>query len=69
MTYPDDSLAGKSGYVTVAIPGGGRAGEVSVSIRGGSEAFIAYADQPIERGQEVIVISDRGARCVDVVGS
>jgi membrane protein implicated in regulation of membrane protease activity len=67
MVNTDDSPAGKTGYVTVAIPGRGRPGEVRVAIRGGSEAFIAYADEPIERGKEVIVIGDRGARSVDVI--
>ncbi len=67
MNDADDSPAGRTGYVTVAIPGAGRAGEVRVSIRGGNEVFIAYAERPIERGQQVIVVGDRGARCVDVI--
>jgi hypothetical protein len=68
MSDSDDSPAGKVGFVTVAIPGPGRAGEVRVAIRGGTEHFIAYAEQPIARGSEVIVIADRGARAVDVIG-
>jgi hypothetical protein len=68
MSGHDDSPAGKSGYVSVAIPGDKRAGEVTVSIRGGTESFIAFAEHPIERGRQVLVVGDRGARSVDVVG-
>jgi hypothetical protein len=67
MSGYDDSPAGKSGYVTVAIAGATRAGEVTVSIRGGTESFIAFAERPIDRGQQVLVVGDRGGRCVDVV--
>ncbi len=67
MSDTEDSPAGRTGYVTVAIPGRGRPGEVLVAIRGGTEHFLAYADQPIERGVEVIVTGDRGARAVDVI--
>jgi hypothetical protein len=42
-------------------------GEVLVRIRGGSEAFIAYADTEIERDTDVLVVSSRGERAVDVV--
>jgi hypothetical protein len=63
----DESPAGKAGYVTVAIPGNGRPGEVSLPIRGGNERFLAYADGPIARGTQVLVITDRGGRAVEVV--
>jgi hypothetical protein len=67
MSDGDDSPAGRTGYVTVAIPGRDRPGEVRVAIRGGTEHFIAYADEPIDRGREVIVTGDRGGRAVDVI--
>lgn len=67
MTDVDDSPAGKTGYVTVAIPGPGRPGEVNVSIRGGTEAFLAFAEGPIARGKQVLVVADRGGRAVDVI--
>lgn len=69
MSDGSDSPAGRTGYVTVAIPGPGRPGEVRVAIRGGSEHFIAYADEPIERGREILVVCDRGARAVDVIAA
>jgi len=69
MNEMDDSPAGKTGFVSVAIPGPGRAGEVQVTIRGGTESFIAYADEPISRGRMILVVADRGARAVDVIAS
>jgi len=61
-----ESVVGKPAHVVVAIPGGSRAGEVTVRIRGGTEAYIAYADQRIDAGTEVVVVADHGARSVSV---
>jgi membrane protein implicated in regulation of membrane protease activity len=62
---PDD-VVGRTAHVRTAIPGGAEPGEIVVRIRGGSEAYIAYADQPVPQGSEVVVVSDRGARSVAV---
>ena len=63
MSYAEpDSVVGRPAYVTVAIPGGDRAGEVFLRVRGGTESYIAFADQPVEVGTEVVVLADRGAR-------
>jgi membrane protein implicated in regulation of membrane protease activity len=59
-----DSVVGRPAYVTVAIPGGSHAGEVLLRIRGGTESYIAYADEPVGVGTQVIVLADRGARSV-----
>ena len=61
-----DQVVGKPAHVSVAIPGGGKPGEVVVRIRGGSEAYIAYSDQQIDVGAEVVVVADLGARSVSV---
>jgi membrane protein implicated in regulation of membrane protease activity len=67
MSYEDnEQVVGKTGYVTVAVPGDAHAGEVVVRLRGGSESYIAYASQPLEVGVQVVVVVDRGARCVEV---
>ncbi len=63
----DPELTGKVGRVIVRVRGGDGPGEVLVRVRGGSEAFIAYADTAIDRGTDVLVVSSRGNRCVDVV--
>jgi hypothetical protein len=63
MSYLEiDGVVGKSAYVTVAIPGGPQAGEVLVRVRGGTESYIAYADQPVGLGAQVVVVANRGAR-------
>lgn len=69
MAGTDDTPEGKTGTVTVAIPGPGRAGEVQVAIRGGTESFIAYADGAVSRGTAVLVVGYRGGRTVDVISS
>jgi hypothetical protein len=51
----------------VAIPGGARPGEVLVRVRGGSESYIAYADEPVGEGVQVVILADRGARSLVVV--
>ena len=65
-TGDDEVLVGRPAHVTVAIPGGARAGEVVVRVRGGSEAYIAYSETPIEAGEQVVVVDDRGARILVV---
>src|SRR5262245_24746838 len=62
----DNPLIGGIGGLTVATRGQAGPGEVLVKIRGGSEAFIAYSPEPLPKGSTVLVINDRGTRCVDV---
>ena len=63
----DPAVQGKVGRVLIRIRGAAGPGEVLVSVRGGTEAFIAYADEVIDRDREVLVIGYRGHRAVDVV--
>jgi hypothetical protein len=65
--YPEpETVIGRSAYVTVPIPGGNKAGEVIIRVSGGTESYIAFADQPIEVGAQVVVVADRGARTLFV---
>ena len=57
---------GKVGRVLVRIRGGDAPGEVRVVYGGIPHAFIAYAEDPLPIGTEVLVINDRGARRIDV---
>jgi membrane protein implicated in regulation of membrane protease activity len=67
MSYEEpESVVGKVAHVTVAVPGGARPGEVLVRVRGGSESYIAYADEPVDEGVQVVVVADRGARSLSV---
>jgi hypothetical protein len=59
------TLVGTIGLVTVPIPHGGP-GEVLLPVRGGSEAFAAWADQPIAKHTQVLVIICLSARSVQV---
>lgn len=58
-------LIGLVGQLTVSIPVAGP-GEVVLRIRGGSEAFSAYADEPIAKHTQVVVVEERSARSVTV---
>jgi hypothetical protein len=67
MSFPQpEEVVGRTASVTIAIPGGDRAGEVLVRIRGGTESYIAYADEPVGLGEDVVVIADKGARTLVV---
>ena len=64
--YDDtDPVVGAVGTLTVSIPPDGP-GEVVISIRGGSEAFAAWADEPVARHSQVLVIAHTGPRSVVV---
>jgi len=41
-------------------------GEVVLAVRGGTEAFAAWADEPISRYTRVVVVEERSARSVTV---
>lgn len=64
---PDLSAVGCTGVLTVATRGSAGPGEVVVKIRGGSEAYLAWSDEPLARGETVLVIESRGPRTVGVV--
>lgn len=61
-----DRVVGALGHVTLRIPGPGRPGEVMLSMRGGSEPFIAYSEETIQAGSQVMVLNARPGRVVEV---
>jgi hypothetical protein len=61
----DESIVGKLGIVTHAIQAG-KPGEIVVHIRGGTETYMAYSDTDVPEQAEVLVISKRSARTVEV---
>jgi hypothetical protein len=65
----DLSAIGCLGVVSVATRGAAGTGEVMISVRGGSEAFLAWSDQPLAKGVQVVVVDVRGPRTVQVVPS
>jgi membrane protein implicated in regulation of membrane protease activity len=62
-----ENIIGEVGHVTTRVGGGEHAGEVQIGLRGASESFIAYSGEPIERGQQVLVVGRRPGRGVDVM--
>jgi hypothetical protein len=63
---PDPSqqeVLGAVGTVTLPIREG-KPGEVVLKVRGGTEAFAAWADEPIAKAVRVVVVEQTGARSV-----
>jgi hypothetical protein len=63
----DQSAVGCPGTVIVATRGRNGPGEVLVKMRGGTEAFLAWSEEPLQKGTSVLVYNSRGARTVDVM--
>ncbi|MDA8400377.1 MAG: hypothetical protein M0008_10110 [Actinomycetota bacterium] len=61
----DQSLIGAIGTVTVPISST-RSGEVVIAVRGGTEAFAAWADEPIAKHTRVVVIECTTSRSLTV---
>lgn len=59
----DQGLVGTIGWVTVPIVVG-HPGEVVLPVRGGTEAFAAWATEPVGKNTRVVVIECRSARSV-----
>ena len=58
------SVIGCVGPLIVATRGAEGAGEVLLTVRGSKEAYLAWSQEPLPRGAEVLVIDTRGPRAV-----
>jgi hypothetical protein len=63
----DLSAVGTVGVLTIATRGGQGAGEVLLSLRGGSESLLAWSDEPLPKGTDVLVVDVIASRTVRVV--
>ncbi len=63
----DQSAVGASGVIIVATRGADGPGEVLLRIGGGTEAYLAYSEEALPPGSEVLVFNCRGHRSVDVM--
>ncbi|HEV7791636.1 MAG TPA: hypothetical protein VGP05_21700 [Pseudonocardia sp.] len=63
----DLSAVGAVGVLTVATRGDQGAGEVLISLRGGSESLLAWSDEPLPKGTDVLVVDVIASRTVRVV--
>ena len=62
-----DGPVGKVGRVRVRIREGDPPGEVVVNVDGMPETYVAYCDDEIPVGADVLVIGARRGRRIDVV--
>ncbi len=60
-------MVGTTGRLILPTRGTDGPGEVMLAMRGGTEAYIAWSEQPLPRGCEVLVWNSRGNRSVDVL--
>jgi membrane protein implicated in regulation of membrane protease activity len=60
----DVSVVGCVGSLIVATRGVAGPGEVLLTVRGSKEAYLAWSEEPLPKGTEVLVIDIRGARTV-----
>ena len=58
------SAIGCVGTLTVASRGDRGAGEVLVTVRGSKETFLAWSDEPLPKGANVLIVEIRGPRTV-----
>jgi membrane protein implicated in regulation of membrane protease activity len=63
----DAAAIGRVGVLTHGTRGSDGPGEVLIKIRGGSETFLAWSDETLPKGTQVLVVESRGARAVTVV--
>ncbi|MFI0942620.1 hypothetical protein [Streptomyces sp. NPDC021020] len=63
----DEAVIGCIGELLLGTRGTAGPGEVLVRVRGGTETFLAWSDEPLERGSRVLVVDSRGTRQVDVI--
>ncbi|MFE0748858.1 hypothetical protein [Gordonia sp. NPDC058843] len=63
---PAPQLLGRTGTVTMSIPGGEGLGEIDLPFGGGTERFLARATGPIVLDSAVLVIAEWPGRIVDV---
>lgn len=61
-----EQLVGHLASVSTRIRGGELPGEVTVRHGGDVHSFIAYAEEPIALGTEVLIVNSRGNHQVDV---
>jgi membrane protein implicated in regulation of membrane protease activity len=59
-------VIGCVGPLIVATRGKGGAGEVLLTVRGSKETFLAWSDEPLPKGTQVLVVEARAARTVVV---
>jgi len=57
---------GTPGVLTIATRGKDGPGEVQIELNGASTTLIAYSDEPLDRGIQVVIYEIFGGRSVNV---
>lgn len=60
------SLVGRVGVVSEAVRGGELPGEVRIVVQGLPHFYLAFCDEALPVGQQILVINNRGSRQLDV---
>lgn len=60
------SLIGRVGIVSEAVRGGKLPGEVRIVVQGLPHFYLAFCDEPLAVGRQVLIIHSRGSRQLDV---
>lgn len=63
----DQTAVGATGVLIVGTRGRDGPGEVLLRVGGGTEAYLAYSEEPLPQGCEVLAFNSRGNRSVDVM--
>ncbi len=63
----DEPALGAVGVLTIGTRGARGPGEALLRVGGGTEAYIAWSEQALPRGTQVLAVTRRGPRAVDVV--
>ena len=63
----DESALGSIGVLTIGTRGTAGPGEALLRVRGGTEVYIAWSERPLPRGTQVLAVTARGPRTVEVV--
>ena len=63
----EEPALGAIGVLTIGTRGAKGPGEALLQVGGGTEAYIAWSEQALPRGTQVLAVTKRGPRAVDVV--
>lgn len=63
---PSQAIVGATGVVVERVRGGDKPGEVRIVVQGLPHHYLAHCTFPLEKGQHVVVVNNRGGRQLDV---
>ena len=67
LAVHEEPALGAIGVLTIGTRGASGPGEALLRVGGGTEAYIAWSEHALPRGTQVLAVTKRGPREVDVV--